>query len=112
MSDAGARDATAVERRIDMGRPPSWLHWAARLGYLARGVVYVLMGVFALAVAVGLAEGAAGSGRVLSHIARIPFGELVLALLAVGLLGYATLSLVASATTPERRGLTALPARV
>ena len=112
MSDAGARNGASVERRVATGRQPSWLHWAARLGYLARGIVYVLMGAFALAVAVGLADRAAGSGRVLSHIARVPFGELVLALLAVGLLGYATLSIVASATTPERSGLGALPARV
>lgn len=113
MTDSDAPVVAAVERRAAQERSRSWLRWAARLGYLARGIVYVLMGLFALAVAVGLADRAAGSGRVLAHVARVPFGELLLALLAIGLLGYATLSLVASATTPEtrQRGLLALPAR-
>lgn len=62
------------------------------------------IGALALAVAVGLAEQAGGSPEVVELIAALPFGRLLAAALAVGLLGYATLSLVAAVLDPERHG--------
>lgn len=94
------------ERRRDVPRTVGWLGWAARLGYSAKGVVYLGMGAFAVGVAVGLAQEAAGSQRVLHLVAQLPFGRWLSAVLAVGLFGYAALSLVAAFEAPEGRRLT------
>jgi hypothetical protein len=93
-----------MDRRTASAPPTPWLLWAARLGYVARGVVYVGIGLLALAAAVGLAEHAGGSRRVVELVASLPFGRLLAAALAVGLLGYATLSFVAAVRDPEEHG--------
>ncbi|UJW86488.1 DUF1206 domain-containing protein [Devosia sp. SL43] len=61
----------------------------ARLGYIARGVVYLSLGGLALASAIwGMGNGAEGSSDALSSLLGLPFGRVLLGLVAVGLLGY------------------------
>jgi len=60
----------------------------ARAGYIARGVVYLLLGGLALASAIWGGQDAEGSSDALSSLLGLPFGRVLLALVAVGLLGY------------------------
>jgi len=61
-----------------------------RVGYVAKAVVYVLVGILAFRVAAGL-----GGGRITDpagawyEVLRRPFGETLLFVLAIGLLAYA-----------------------
>ncbi|MBZ6377446.1 hypothetical protein B5C34_04895 [Pacificimonas flava] len=55
----------------------------ARIGFLARGVVYILLGYFALT-----ALGSQGTTDVLGAIKDAPLGNVLLALVGIGLLGY------------------------
>ncbi len=59
-----------------------------RIGYAARGVVYILLGSLALTSALWGGGGADGSSEALSSLLGLPFGRIMLALVAVGLLGY------------------------
>lgn len=87
-----------------LGPTPSegWLERVARLGYVAKGVVYVVVGLSGVLVAVGLAERARGSPGAMRAIVRLPLGDLLGAALVAGLAGYALLSFVAAARAPER----------
>jgi hypothetical protein len=58
---------------------------AARVGYGARGFVYLSVGLLALASAVGLGAGAIGSQGVGPWLAQQPFGRVWLILLGLGL---------------------------
>ena len=89
------------ERRVATAEPVGWLGVAARAGYVARGVLWIGIGVLAFAVALGLERETAGSRGVLALVAGLPFGRLLAAAFAVGLLGYATLSIVAAVRAPE-----------
>lgn len=60
----------------------------ARAGYAARGVVYLLLGGLALASIVWGGARPEGSTDALSSLLQLPFGELVLGLVAVGLVGH------------------------
>lgn len=60
----------------------------ARLGYAARGVVYLLLGGLALASAIWGGADADGSSDALSSLLGLPFGRILLGLVAIGLLGY------------------------
>lgn len=60
----------------------------ARLGYAARGVVYLLLGGLALASALWGGSDAEGSSDALSTLLRLPFGRILLGLVAIGLMGY------------------------
>ena len=62
--------------------------WLARAGFVARGVVYVLIGVLAVKLALGDGGNQANQQGALRTIAPQPFGKVLLTLVAMGLAGY------------------------
>jgi hypothetical protein len=98
----------AVAATSDMGaearaaaRP--WVERAARMGYLAKGIVYLLVGGIAASAAFGgdHVEGSRGAlGRLVEH----PLGKVVLGLVALGLAGYALWQAIRAVLDPEHRG--------
>jgi hypothetical protein len=64
------------------------LGWLARAGLVARGVVYLIIGVLALKLALGDGGKATNQTGALKTIADQSFGELLLILMAIGLAGY------------------------
>jgi hypothetical protein len=63
--------------------------WLARAGFVARGVVYGIIGVLALELAFGAGGKATDQKGALETVAQQPFGNVLLILLAVGLARYA-----------------------
>jgi hypothetical protein len=77
--------------RASFDRFPSWFgsHWVktvARIGYSARGVIYVRAGFLALLSALGRKESEAGSSGALETLMHSPGGWIVLLLIGIGLL--------------------------
>ena len=90
--------------------PPVSRSWAvviARLGFAACGIMYVGIGLTAAAVAMGLARQPRDASGVLRVIARQPLGEIMLAVLAAGLVGYAAMSIVGAVQDPDEHGRSA-----
>jgi hypothetical protein len=101
-TDVAPRRVPRARRvRAVAARHPLWLEWLTRLGYAARGVVYLVVGGTGLLLALGLAERARGSPGVMRLIVELPMGRLLLAALTVGLVGYSLLSFVAAVRAPE-----------
>lgn len=71
---------------------------------MAKGVVYILIGILAVQAALSPAEGADGSGGALLMLLRQPFGRVMLALVALGLAGYVIWRLVQATLDPEYKG--------
>jgi hypothetical protein len=69
----------------------------ARVGLVARGVVYAVIGVLALKLALGDGGDATNQQGALQTIADGPFGKVLLALVGIGLIGYATWRLIRAA---------------
>ncbi len=69
-------------------RPPAWVDPLMRFGYTARGIVYVLIGALAF---VAFVDGGRtpDSKTALGTLLQMPFGKLMLALIALGLVAYA-----------------------
>jgi hypothetical protein len=80
------------------------VEWLARLGYAAKGLVYVVIGGIALQAAVGRGDRVTGSEGALESMARQPFGRVLLAAVALGLAGYALWKLVQAVQDPEHKG--------
>jgi hypothetical protein len=76
----------------------------ARLGYAAKGVVYLVIGVLAARLAAGAGGQATDQNGALRVIGDGPLGKLALGVIGVGLLGYMVWRLVSAATDAERRG--------
>jgi hypothetical protein len=73
------------------------LGWLARVGLLARGLVYLVIGVLALELVFGEGGKAANQQDALKTIADQSFGRFLLILVAIGLAGYALWRLVRAA---------------
>jgi hypothetical protein len=73
------------------------LEWLARAGLVARGVVYAVVGLLAIKVALGDGGKTTSQQGALATIAKQPFGTVLIALLAIGLLGYAAWRLTRAA---------------
>jgi hypothetical protein len=73
------------------------LGWVARAGLVARGVVYLVIGVLALKLALGDGGKATNQTGALKTIAGQPFGKALLVLVAIGLAGYAFWRLIRAA---------------
>ncbi len=75
----------------------------ARAGYVARGVIYVLMGILAVQLARGVGGESPGQEGAMHLIARQSFGRALLVVVAIGLAGYTMLRMTQAfaGRTPE-----------
>jgi len=90
--DEGAAGAArSAGRTADRAAGSEWVERLGRAGLAAKGVLYLTIAVLALQLAVGGGgEGdTVGQQGALRALADQPFGTVVLALLAIGLAGYA-----------------------
>src|SRR5687767_3561419 len=76
----------------------------ARAGYAAKGVVYVLVGGLSLMAAFGYGGSTTGSRGALRTLLDKPYGLAMLAIVALGLAGYALWCFVRALLDPERKG--------
>lgn len=86
----------------------------ARWGYVAKGIVYLLIGGLASMAAAGLGGDNVGSREAITELARQPYGSFMLGLLGLGLFGY-TLWRLAQAyfdTEDAGRGLKGIATRL
>ena len=76
----------------------------ARAGYAAKGVVYGLVGGLALLAAFTSRGQTTGSRGAIRSLLEHPFGHVLIAVIAVGLAGYALWCFVRAIVDPERDG--------
>lgn len=81
-----------------------WIEGLGRFGYAAKGVVYVTIGILAVQAALGRGGGMTDQQGALGRIAEAPFGQALLVLLTIGLLGYAVWRFVQAAEDTEGKG--------
>ncbi len=78
-----------------------WVERFARLGYATKGVVYITIGLLATMAACHLGGETTDSSGVLFTIARQPFGQILLMIVAIGLAGYVLWRFVQAINDPE-----------
>jgi hypothetical protein len=79
-----------------------WQRWVGHSGYIAEGLLYLVVGCFALFAALGR-EQPNGSKGALAKLGGSGFGDALLALLAVGLAAFVMWQLMLAIADPEHR---------
>lgn len=91
-----------AERAVRRASP--WLDRLGRFGFVAKGVVYTLVGVLAAEAAIGAGGKATDPHGALRYIVQAPMGHLLLGLIAAGLVGYALWRFVQAAFDTDHHG--------
>jgi hypothetical protein len=94
---------TIAARGRRAGKSP-WVERFGRVGLVAKGVLYAVVGILAINVARGGREESPDKGGALRTIAEQPFGKALLILLALGLAGYALWQLALAVLDRENEG--------
>lgn len=82
-----------------------WIEHYARVGYGAKGIIYGTVGILALMEAFDLSRGeTVGSEGVLRRLSEQPFGQMLLIVLTVSLMGYVVWRFIQAALDPEHSG--------
>jgi uncharacterized protein DUF1206 len=88
---------TAGTQGVARAATGHWPERLARLGLAARGVLYVILGVLALRIAFGERGEQASQSGALQEVASQPFGQVLIWVVAVGLIAYALWRLATAA---------------
>jgi uncharacterized protein DUF1206 len=81
-----------------------WIERLARVGYTAKGILYMTIGYLAAKAALGRGGRVTDTRGALQSVNSAQSGRAALVLIGTGLIGYATWRLVEAAVDPERRG--------
>ena len=105
MADLSTDAGNAGRHVADAARKASpFVRKFARLGYAAKGVVYVIVGGLAAAAAFGRGGQTTGSRGALQTLLEQPFGRVLLGVVASGLACYAAWQFIRAVADPEDEG--------
>jgi len=83
-----------------------WIEVFARIGFAAKGVLYLTISSLAAGAALGVDGGKRDpdSHHAMQKLFAAPFGRVVVGIIALGLVGYAVWRIIEGVTDPQRRG--------
>ncbi|HEX8034700.1 MAG TPA: DUF1206 domain-containing protein [Ktedonobacterales bacterium] len=81
-----------------------WTTRYARFGYIAKGIVYGIIGALAAKAALGRGGAMTDRNGAIQAIYQQPFGKFLLAIVTIGLFGYALWSWIQAALDTENKG--------
>src|SRR6266571_5148697 len=97
-------NANQAERMARTAATGTWMSRLARLGYATKGVVYLIIGGLAAQLAIGHGGSATDQHGALQTIYAQPFGKFLLAIVALGLLGFAVWCFIQAIYDTEGKG--------
>ncbi|MEO7001984.1 MAG: DUF1206 domain-containing protein [Ktedonobacterales bacterium] len=94
----------AVQQRAGNAVARPWYAAVARTGFVAKGVVYIVIGWLAVETATHAGGATPDQRSALLSLYAQPFGKVLLAIVGLGLLAYAVTSFIRAAIDPEHEG--------
>lgn len=94
--------AAGAKTKLKEAKP--WVRRFGRFGFMSKGIVYGMIGVLAALAAFGSGGAKTGTSGALQTIAQMPFGEVVLWIIGIGLIGYILWEFILAIKDPENEG--------
>lgn len=95
---------TKAQSKDKMREAKPWVRRFGRFGYMTKGIVYGMIGVLAVLAALGPGGETTGTSGALQSIAEMPFGEVALWVIGIGLIGYIMWGFIKAFKDPENEG--------
>lgn len=96
--------AATMSAPVEMRDVAPWVERLARVGYGAKAVLYITIGILAAEAAFGPGGRTTDTQGALRVVHRMTFGRVMLLVVAAGLLGYALWRVVEALVDPDGRG--------
>ena len=103
-SNSTKQAGKAAVRQAKHAAANPWVEQLERFGFVARGLIYVIIGVLALQFAMGAGGATATPTSAIALIGRQPLGKWLLVAVAAGLAGYSLWGFVRAILDPLGRG--------
>ncbi|MBA2176350.1 DUF1206 domain-containing protein [Halobacillus locisalis] len=81
-----------------------WIRRIGRFGYMSKGVVYALVGILTFMAAIGVGGKMTGTSGMFRTVASVPFGEFLLWVIGIGVIGYIMWSFIKAIKDPHNKG--------
>lgn len=81
-----------------------WIRRLARFGYMAKGFVYVVIGILAFMAAIGVGGKTTDTKGMLISLGSVPFGNLLLWITGIGLIFYIVWVFIKAIKDPKNKG--------
>jgi len=101
---AAPQTVSAGRREVGRRATSSTAVVIGRVGFAARGAVYLIVGWLALEAAIGIGTAVTDKQGALEAVAQQPMGTALLIFVSAGILAYAAWSLIRAVFDPERHG--------
>lgn len=95
---------TGVTSPVAMRDVAPWVERLARVGYVAKALLYITVGLVAARAAFAPGRRATDTQGALRLVHGMTFGRVMLLVIAAGLIGYAVWRVVEAVVDPDRRG--------
>ncbi|MGE5223052.1 MAG: DUF1206 domain-containing protein [Omnitrophica WOR_2 bacterium] len=99
------RDSVSQQTAKASREVKSWVVPLAKIGYFAKGIVYIAWGIFALQAVYGYGNKKVDMNTTLAKIVTQPFGRYLLFIILIGLVAYVLWRLILLVLNPEHQGL-------
>ncbi|NJR61497.1 MAG: DUF1206 domain-containing protein [Cyanobacteria bacterium CRU_2_1] len=90
-----------IQQPIERVASHLWFERLARFGYATKGLVYFVIGLLAIQAALGLGGRTTDSSGALETIVTQPFGQFLLFIVTIGIIGYVLWRFVQAILDPE-----------
>jgi hypothetical protein len=81
-----------------------WVELFARIGFIAKGLLYATVGTLAACAGMGKGGGTTDTRGAMAQLLDLPFGRVLLIAMAIGLVGYAVWRFVEGVADADQRG--------
>lgn len=106
------RGETTLDKFINQAEQAAahpWVEHFIRVGFAAKGIVYLVIGSLAALAAAGPSGETTDTNGALTAVGLQPFGQILLSLLAIGLSGYVLWRLIQALLDPEHHDSWSFP---